>query len=88
MFEKHKRWKRQHPRLTKGDEEFVLMDRIVTAVDRAVEDQRRKAKEEAANVDWESVGQSLEEEAKKKAKSPPRVFFSDAFEYNAATIME
>ena len=54
MLEKHKRWKRQHPRLPKGDEEYVLIDRIVAAVDRAVEEQTRAAKEEAAKFDWKT----------------------------------
>ena len=42
LFEKHKRWKRNHPRIKKGPEEFILMDRIVAAVDNAIKQQKVK----------------------------------------------
>ena len=63
--------------LPKGDDEFILMDKIVEIIDKAVEDATKEIG--SIKIDKKKLIGQMEREAKKIARDPPKRFFDNCF---------
>jgi hypothetical protein len=77
------RWNSRY--LAKGDDEFVLMDKIIEIVDKLVVDETKELSK--MKIDKKKHTQDIEKEAKRIAQSPRKAFFNNGFQVHADAIM-
>lgn len=77
------RWNSQR-NLAKGEDEFILMDKIVEIIDKVAIDQIEAMK--AQNLNKFDIKCEIEKEAERIAKYPRKSFFTDAFQMEAQKI--
>jgi len=63
--------------LAKGDDEFLLMDKIVEIIDKVAEDATQELK--SIKFDKKKMVAKMERDAKKIAMAPPKRFFNNGF---------
>lgn len=72
--------------LAKGDDEFLLMDKMVEIIDKVADETTKQLN--AMKIDKKKTIQEAEREAKKIAQSPPTRFFNSGFHEHAEIIMQ
>jgi len=63
--------------LAKGDDEFLLMDKVVEIIDKVAEDATKEFS--SIKFDKRKLTEKIEREAKRVAKNPPKRFFDNCF---------
>lgn len=77
------RWNSRY--LAKGEDEFILMDKIVEIIDKVVDDEVRELGK--IKVDKNKYTEDAEKEAKRIAQSPRKAFFQNGFQVHADAII-